>query len=84
MQSAPPARNHVLRRCKPGFVWICNSASPDSVTGVKEVTARTCTTDRSANRQLLQHWPELDAIQRRDLLAEVRKRMHLLKKAKPT
>ena len=30
---------------------------------------------------LLQHWPELDAIQRRDLLAEVRKRMHLAKKA---
>ena len=29
---------------------------------------------------LLQHWPELDAIQRRDLLAEVRKRMHLAKK----
>ena len=30
---------------------------------------------------LLQRWPELDAIQRRDLLAEVRKRMHLAKKA---
>ena len=29
---------------------------------------------------LLQRWPELDAIQRRDLLAEVRKRMHLAKK----
>ena len=29
---------------------------------------------------LLQHWPELDAIQRRDLLAEVRKRMHMAKK----
>jgi len=30
---------------------------------------------------LLQRWPQLDAIQRRDLLAEVRKRMHLAKKA---
>lgn len=30
---------------------------------------------------LLQRWPELDAIQRRELLAEVRKRMHLAKKA---
>ena len=32
---------------------------------------------------LLQRWPQLDAIQRRDLLAEVRKRMHLAKKPKP-
>ncbi len=33
---------------------------------------------------LLQRWPQLDAIQRRDLLAEVRKRMHLAKKAEAT
>ena len=33
---------------------------------------------------LLQRWPQLDAIQRRDLLAEVRKRMHLAKKAEVT
>ena len=33
---------------------------------------------------LLQRWPQLDAMQRRDLLAEVRKRMHLAKKAEVT
>ena len=63
-----------------GFATIAHSQS--SAPGAGEdnrLVPLTQQTDQQIG-SLLQRWPDLDAIQRRDLLAEVRKRMHLAKK----
>ena len=63
-----------------GFATMVHSQS--SVPGVAEVSPLVPLAQQTDQQigSLLQRWPELDAIQRRDLLAEVRKRMHLAKK----